>query len=84
MSGLVGAFANVIINPLLLLLFSVGLFVFVFGVVEFFFDVNVRGNQGSKEKGKQHMLWGVVGMFVMVAAVAIVNLIKNTVYGLTH
>jgi len=44
--------------------------------VEFLFGVS----QGSdkKEDGKQHMLWGVIGMFIMVAAMAIIRLILNT------
>jgi len=67
---------TLIINPLLALLFAVGLLVFLWGMVEFLFGVS----QGSdkKEDGKQHMLWGVIGMFIMVAAMAIIRLILNT------
>jgi len=71
-----------VVNPLLLLLFAVGLLVFVWGIVEFLFDINVRGGGGeanSKNNGKQHMLWGIVGMFVMASALAMVNLLKGTV-----
>jgi hypothetical protein len=72
-------FSHIIIDPIIALLFGVGLLVFVFGVAEFFFEFNVRGKESSKEAGKQHMLWGVIGMFVMVSAVAILQLISNTV-----
>jgi len=71
-----------VVNPLLLLLFAVGLLVFVWGIVEFLFDINVRGGGGeanSKNNGKQHMLWGIVGMFVMASAWAITQLISGTV-----
>ncbi len=79
MTQLATAFANVIINPLLLLLFAAGVLVFVFGIVEFFFELDVRGNQSAKENGKNHMLWGLIGLFVMSSVLAIINLIQNTI-----
>lgn len=82
MSGiknLVNVFSNIIVNPLLALLFGFGLLVFIFGVVEFFFELNIQGNQSAKEAGKAHMLWGIVGMFIMVSAWAILQLIAATV-----
>lgn len=83
MGNLVNAISSTILNPLLALLFGAGILVFVFGIVEFFFELDVRGNQGAKEAGKQHMLWGLVGMFIMVSAYAIIQLIGNTV-GVTN
>lgn len=79
MDALLKAFLNVIINPALAVLFSAGLLVFVFGIVEFFFELDVRGNQSAKENGKNHMLWGLVGMFVMASAFSILALIQNTI-----
>ncbi len=75
--GLITTFSKVIINPLLLLLFSVGLLVFVWGIVEFLWGLSQ--DTEHKEQGKQHMLWGLVGMFVMASAFAIIKLIANTV-----
>lgn len=74
---LVNRFSSAIINPLLLLLFAVGLLVFVWGVVEFLWDLGMSPDH--KETGKQHMLWGIVGMFVMSSAYAIVRLIATMV-----
>ncbi len=68
---------DAVFNPILTLLFVAGLLVFVFGVVEFMW--NLSGGESNKETGKKHMLWGIVGMFVMVSAYAIVALIGNTV-----
>lgn len=79
MNVLLKAFLDVLINPALAVLFSAGLLVFVFGIVEFFFELDVRGNQSAKEKGKEHMLWGLVGMFVMASAFSIIALIQNTI-----
>ncbi len=71
---------KVIINPLILLLFSAGLLVFFWGVIEFLLALNA-GAESSKEDGKKHMLWGLIGMFVMVSAYAIVNFIASNICG---
>jgi hypothetical protein len=79
LKGIVNVLINIIVNPLLALLFGAGLIVFLFGIVEFFFELDVRGNQSAKENGKNHMLWGVIGMFIMVSAWSIFRLIAATV-----
>lgn len=84
MAQLVQAFSTVIINPLLLLMFAAGLVVFMYGIAEFFFNFNVRGDSHAKEDGQRHMLWGIVGMFVMASAVAIIRVIQNTISALAH
>jgi heme/copper-type cytochrome/quinol oxidase subunit 2 len=61
-------------NPLFLLLFAVGLLVFVWGVFEFLWKFS---NSQRKEDGKRHMLYGVGGMFVMSAAYALVHIIAG-------
>jgi predicted membrane channel-forming protein YqfA (hemolysin III family) len=65
-----------IINPLMALLFAAGLLVFIFGIVEYIWGLSTDAK--DKEKGKQHMLWGIIGMFVMVAAYSIFKLIAGT------
>lgn len=79
---LTGNVATYVVNPLLAFLFALGLLIFVWGFVEFLFDLNVRGGGGEgtgKNNGKQHMLWGLVGMFIMSGAWAILSLISCTV-----
>jgi hypothetical protein len=69
--------SQVIINPILALLFAGALLVFIFGIVEFLWGLNQKA--GSIEKGRQHMIWGVIGMFIMIAAYTIIRIIGNTV-----
>ena len=73
---LVSRINAVIIDPLLALLFAAGLVVFLWGIVEFLMGVSAGSEK--KDDGKQHMLWGIVGMFIMVAAAAIIRIITNT------
>ncbi len=71
-------FANItqeIVNPLLTLIFVLALVYFLWGV--FTFIRNAEDGEKRKE-GAQHILWGVVGMFIMVSAYGIINLIAAT------
>ncbi len=65
-----------IINPAILLLFAVALVVFVFGIIEFLAQRDTDSEAGLK--GKRHMMWGVIGMFIMVSVFAIMHIIINT------
>ena len=74
---LVNKISAVFINPAILLVFGAALLLFVWGLIQFLWALNVGGKDSNI--GKQHMLWGAVGMFVMVAAWGIFNLIQGTV-----
>ena len=62
-----------VFQPIAIVIFTAGFFLFVWGLVKFLWNV-----EGKKEEGKQHMLWGVIGMFVMVSIWAIIALLDNT------
>ena len=82
MSGicsLLDKFNQAIINPLLLLFFAAGTLVFIWGIVEFLWGLNT--DTEHKENGRRHMLWGLVGMFIMVCAYSFLKLIAATVGG---
>jgi len=74
-SNVMGAIIDAIINPLLLLLFSVGAFLFVWGLVEFLWKVDTEDGQKT---GKQHMLYGLLGMFIMATVFGIISIITST------
>jgi hypothetical protein len=75
---LVDTLTSIIINPLLLLIFALGLLVFIWGIVEFLLSYNLKDFSDHKENGKKHMLWGIIGMFIMASAYTMVHLIENT------
>ena len=72
----VKALNRVIINPLIALIFAAGLLVFMWGMVQFMAGLNGEG-EGAQD-GKRHMLWGIIGMFIMVAAFAFIKIISST------
>lgn len=76
---IVGKLTSAFINPALALIFAVGLLVFIYGLVEFMWGLSQESDK--RESGKQHMLWGLLGMFVMVSAVALIKIIASIVGG---
>jgi hypothetical protein len=74
-STIMNRLVDLIINPLILLVFAAGFFYFMWGLVVFLW--NSREGEVSSE-GKQHMLWGIVGMFIMVSVYGILTLLTGT------
>lgn len=69
---------NAIVTPAVGLLFMTAGLVFIWGV--FGLIVHADDPTGRKD-GQNHVLWGVVGMFIMLSAYGIIRLIGNTVTG---
>ena len=64
-----------ILNPILFVVFSLGVLLFMWGLVEF---IAQPDNTDAHTKGIQHMIWGTVGMFIMVSVHGIIAFIENT------
>ena len=66
---------EVILFPLITLMLAVALLVFLYGGFEY-----VRGasNDGDRETGKRHLLYGTIGMLVMISALAILTIAAGT------
>ncbi len=76
LSQFMGKVAAEIINPAIGLIFAAALVYFLWGVFTFFLSVSA---DAKKTEGKSHMLWGIVGMAVMVAVYGLITLVRNTV-----
>lgn len=63
-----------IIDPIITVLALAAFVLFVFGVVEF-----IRGaeNGETQEKGRRHMIWGIIGLAILFGANAIVTILGN-------
>ncbi|MEZ4200647.1 MAG: hypothetical protein R3B69_03635 [Candidatus Paceibacterota bacterium] len=73
--GFVDRLNEVILFPLITLLLTIALIVFLYGCFEF---VVGAADESRRSQGKQHILWGVVGMLVMVSAYAILSIAAST------
>ena len=75
---LLEAVADQFIFPVIALLGAVALLVFLWGIVEFIRDAS---SDEGREKGKRHMTYGIIGLFIMTTAWALINVIANTIPG---
>lgn len=72
---------EVLVQPFLGLLFTVALVLFLYGM--FRLVASTDKSSDDSNKGKQHMLWGIIGMFVMISVFGIMRLILSTL-GVQH
>lgn len=74
----VGSFIINTINGIIVpVLFAIAFIVFVWGAFQTF--ILGANSTDVKEKGKNHMLWGLIGFFVMVSVWGLVNILTGTV-----
>lgn len=73
---LINRVADAIINPLLLFLFSWAFLMFLWGVFQFVYSSD---DLEARATGKRHLLYGIIGMAIMAAAVGITQIIRATV-----
>ncbi|OHA59892.1 MAG: hypothetical protein A2589_02525 [Candidatus Vogelbacteria bacterium RIFOXYD1_FULL_46_19] len=65
-----------IVNPIIGLLFGLALLYFMYGVAVFIVNGD---NDVKRREGASHMLWGVIGLFVMVSVFGIMKIICTTI-----
>lgn len=75
LNGFITNVDNVIINPLIALLFALAVVYFLYGMLEFLMN---QANDEKKTSGKSHMLWGVIGIAIMLGVWTILGVLVTT------
>ena len=65
-----------ILNPFITLLFALALVYFLYGVYEM---VKGADSDEARRQGQQHVLWGVIGMAIMISAFGIMQVVCKTI-----
>ena len=73
---IIDGITSYIFQPIASLLFALGFLIFIWGLVEFIANPN---NSSVKEKGKKHMVYGILGLLIMTSVWGIVHLIEDTI-----
>jgi len=68
--------AMAILEPIVTLVALAAFLLFLWGVVEYL-RAGATGGDG-KEKGRQHMVWGIIGLAIVFGANGIVSLLDAT------
>jgi amino acid transporter len=71
----VGKVDTMIINPLIVLLFALAIVFFLFGMMTFLMN---GADEEKRQTGKNHMLWGIVGITIMIGVWTILGVLLNT------
>jgi uncharacterized membrane protein YidH (DUF202 family) len=74
-SGFIGNVDRMIINPLIGLLFALAVVYFLYGIFEF---LSNQENEEKKTTGKSHMIWGIIGITIMMGVWTILGIVLNT------
>ena len=75
LQNLISAVNHYIVNPLILLLFAVAMVVFLWGIIGY---IKGAGDPKARESGRNHILWGLVGMAIMFSVFGIMHIIAGT------
>lgn len=66
-----------IINPFIAFIIGLAVLVFIYGVLQTILNSE---NTEKQEAGKRHMLWGIIGIAIMVSAIGIIAVINSIWY----
>jgi uncharacterized membrane protein YjfL (UPF0719 family) len=64
-----------ILNPLIQFAFIIAFVVFLWGVMEFIRSAN---SPEGRKKGQDHMLWGIIGLVIMIGVYGIITILTKT------
>ncbi len=74
-TDILNAINRQILNPIIFLLFFLASIYFVWGLIKFLANSD---SDEARTEGKSHMVWGIVGMIIMVSAYAILALVTRS------
>lgn len=77
-SSLVAQINNLIVFPLISLLLAVAVLVFVWGGFQYLFNAD---DPAARKQGQRHILFGLIGIVVMIAAYTILSIALRTFFG---
>ena len=75
LDSFLGRVSQYILNPLIGLFFALALMYFIWGVLVF---IKNADNETERDTGKKHMMWGIIGLFIMIGVYGIIGLITGT------
>lgn len=70
-------FTDIINNIAVPLIFALAFVIFIWGVFKYF--ILGGGDEEAREKGRDLMIWGLLGFFFMISVWGLVNLVVNTI-----
>lgn len=70
---------EVVLNPIIYLMFAVALVYFLWGIFQM---ISGAASDEARSKGRQNIMWGIIGMLIMVCVYGILAVVTGT-FGIT-
>lgn len=67
--------SDVILNPLIVLMFAVAFLYFLWGIFQMIVSA---GSDDARSTGRRNMMYGIIGMFIMVSVYGILKIVLDT------
>ena len=77
-ASLVQQINNLIVFPLISLLLAIAVLVFVWGGFQYLYNAD---DPAARKQGQRHILFGLIGIVVMIAAYALLSIALRTFFG---
>ena len=74
-SDLMGRVNQFVLGPIMQLLFALAFIYFLYGVLVYF--INPLDTE-KRAEGRQHVMWGLIGLFIMFSVYGIIRLVLGT------
>ena len=75
LDGLLDGIVRELVNPFIWLLTGVATVIFIYGVLEFLGTFGQ--SEDTRSKGRNHMIWGIVGLAIMFGVFGILRITLN-------
>ena len=75
LDSIISSAEKLIINPLIIFMFALALVLFLYGIIQF---ISNQENEEKRTAGKNHMMWGLIGLTIMIGVWFLLNLILST------
>ncbi len=79
-SDLMGRVNQFVLGPIMQLLFALAFIYFLYGVLVYF--INPLDTE-KRAEGRQHVMWGLIGLFIMFSVYGIIRLVLGT-FGISY
>ena len=76
--GFFNRLADILAGGVVNFLFALAFVFFFWGVVMYVINPS---DEGKKERGRQYIIWGLIGLTVMFAVYGLINIVSNTFFG---
>ena len=73
---IVNNITELFLNPIIYLLISLSVMYFFWGLTLFILNAD---EEGKRVEGRNHMMWGIIGLFIIFSVWGIINIISGTI-----